>query len=305
MVRFLRTLLAALALLLAWGSQAQDLQPVPALSQRVVDTTGTLSGDARQALIDQLAALERERGTQLVILLVATTQPEDIAAYAHRVADTWRVGRREVGDGLLIVVAVADRKLRIEVAKTLEGAVPDLAARAVIDRTLKPAFRSGDYAGGLSRAVEELAARIRGENLPLPDSREATFDEGVDGAALIGLLPWAFVGLPVIGMVLTAFFGRRLGTVAAAGGAGALTWWFSQSWVLALVLGLVALVVVALLGLGARLGRSGARRSSRADSWSSGPSWGGGGGWSSGGSSDSFSSGGGGDFGGGGASGDW
>src|SRR5690606_17847678 len=104
----------------------------------------------RSALEARLAALEREAGAQLVVLMVPSTAPEDIAAYAHRVADTWKVGRREVGDGLLIVVAKNDRRVRIEVAKTLEGAIPDLMAFRVIDERITPAFRAGDFAGGLS-----------------------------------------------------------------------------------------------------------------------------------------------------------
>src|SRR6185369_7883677 len=129
---------ALLAFGLAWcaAARAQDVLPVPPLSDRVIDQTGTLSPAQRSALVDKLATLERELGTQLVILIVPTTQPEDIAAYAQRVADQWKIGRREVGDGLLLVVAKNDRGVRIEVAKTLEGAVPDLAARQIIDRAI-------------------------------------------------------------------------------------------------------------------------------------------------------------------------
>ena len=145
---------------------AQDVQAVPALSARVIDTTGTLDDAQKAALDTRLAALEAQKGAQVVVLVVPSTAPEDIASYANRVANTWKIGRREVGDGVLLIVAKNDRALRIEVAKTLEGAIPDLAANRIIDEAITPRFRSGDYAGGLTAGVEQLAARIAGEPLP-------------------------------------------------------------------------------------------------------------------------------------------
>ena len=132
-------LLGLLALLTSWAQLA-----VPALSSHVVDTTASLSAAGRQQLDARLAAFEQQRGTQMVVLLVPTTQPEDIASYANRVANTWKVGRREIGDGLLLIVALNDRKVRIEVAKTLEGPIPDLAAKRIIDSAITPAFKQGD-----------------------------------------------------------------------------------------------------------------------------------------------------------------
>ena len=147
----------ALAALLLWLGAAlafaQDLLPVPALSARVIDQTATLSDAQRAALEARLAAFEAESGPQIVVLIVPTTAPEDIAAYAWRVADTWKIGRRDVGDGLLLIVAKNDRAVRIEVARALEGAVPDLAARQIIDRAIVPAFRAGDFAGGIAAAL--------------------------------------------------------------------------------------------------------------------------------------------------------
>ncbi len=125
--RLLRWALGVVLALAAWGAAAQDVLPVPALSARVIDTTGMLSADQKTSLDAKLAALAQRKGSQLVILMVPTTQSEDIASYANRVANTWKIGRRDVGDGVLMVVAKNDRKLRIEVAKTLEGAIPDLA----------------------------------------------------------------------------------------------------------------------------------------------------------------------------------
>ena len=130
------------------AAHAQDVLPVPPLSAPVIDQTATLDEAQRAALIAKLAAIEQQTGSQIVVLMVPSTQPEDIAAYSQRVGDSWKIGRRDIGDGLLIVVAKSDRRVRIEVAKALEGAVPDLAAKRIIDAQISPAFRAGDYAGG-------------------------------------------------------------------------------------------------------------------------------------------------------------
>jgi uncharacterized protein len=168
MILLIRRALAALLLLAAAlaGAHAQGLQPVPALSARVIDQAGTLGLAQRARLEDKLARFEEIKGTQIVILMVPTTQPEDIAAYANRVGNAWKIGRKGVGDGILIVVARNDRKMRIEVAKTLEGAVPDIAAARVIDETMAPRFREGDFAGGLDAAIVQLVALINGQPLP-------------------------------------------------------------------------------------------------------------------------------------------
>lgn len=277
---------------------AQDLQPVPTLTSRVIDQTGTLSAAQRQALEAKIAALEAQRGTQLVVLMVASTLPEDIAAYAQRVGEAWRIGRRDVGDGLLIVVAKNDRRVRIEVAKALEGAVPDLAAKRIISEQIGPAFKAGDFAGGLNLAVDQLSARIAGEGLPAPQPRGGASGGVLQGFDLEDLAIFLFVGVPVIGTVLTAMFGRKLGSLLTGGAAGGIGWWLTTSALVAAGAGLIALVLVGVMGIGASRG-----------SRSGGPViWGGGGGgWGSSGGSDGggFSSGGGGDFGGGGASGDW
>lgn len=296
--------LTALLLLMAVACvQAQDVQPVPALSARVIDQTGTLDAAQRQALEDRLAVYEQASGPQIAVLMIATTAPEDMAAYAQRVADQWKIGRRAVGDGLLIVVAKSDRKMRIEVAKALEGAVPDLAARQIIDAAMKPAFQAGDYAGGLQAAIEKLQARIAGEGLPVPTAPAGRgADEGF-GFQDLGLL--FFIGVPVVGMLLTGMLGRKLGSVATAGAAGAAGWAFGGGLVMAAIAAVAALVLVGLFGIGsARRASSGMRRSGGMlvppIIWG-----GGGGGGFGGGGGGGFSSGGGGDFGGGGASGDW
>ena len=149
----LRWLLLCWALLSAALASAQAVLPVPALSGRVIDQTATLTGPQSAALDAKLAAFEAQSGPQIVLLLVPGTAPEDIAAYAQRVADAWKIGRRDVGDGVLLVVSKGDRRVRIEVAKGLEGAIPDLAARQIIDNAIRPAFRADDYAGGLNACL--------------------------------------------------------------------------------------------------------------------------------------------------------
>jgi uncharacterized protein len=300
----LHRLASLLLWLVAFAAGAQDVLPVPALSGRVIDQTSTLSSPQAAALSAKLQALEEQSGTQMVVLVVPTTQPEDIAAYGQRVADEWKIGRRDVGDGVVIVVAKNDRRVRIEIAKALEGAIPDLAARRIIDQQITPAFRAGDFAGGLDAAVDQLAARIRGEGLPVPSVRS----EAEPGPQWDELAMFLFVGVPVLGAVLTGMLGRKLGSLATGTAAGGLAWWFSASLLLALAAGVLSLVLVGILGVGSsrRAGGLRGRRLGRHGPpviWGGGSGWGGGS-WGGGGGDGGFSSGGG-DFGGGGASGSW
>ena len=242
----MRRLALLLAALLCWALplHAQDVLPVPALSARVIDQTGTLSEPQRAALESRLAAFEAEAGPQIVVLMVATTQPEDIAAYAQRVADSWKIGRREVGDGLLLLVAKNDRKVRIEVAKALEGAVPDLAARQIIDRAITPAFRAGDYAGGLAAAVDQLIARVKGEALPLPKAQRGATAHGNGSLEQVGL--FFFVAATV-----TAFLGGQLALMPRLlRDPLRFTPWFNATGTSLYVLGMLA----AAIGLGGVLG---------------------------------------------------
>lgn len=300
-----------LALLCATPGYGQTVLLVPALTARVIDQTATLSAADRQNLEAKLAAFEQARGTQIVVLMVPTTQPEDIESYANRVANAWKIGRRDIGDGLLVIVAKDDRRMRIEVAKALEGPIPDLAAARIIDRQMMPRFRTGDFAGGLQAAIEQLIALVEGENLPIPapDARRA-------GSA--GQLPvdWAgaglflLVGTLMIGSLMRRMFGKVLGPVFAGGIAGGLTFLLTASLIFAVLAGLVGLVV-SFLSAAAPVGRHGPvflpggydPFSRRGSGWGRGGGFGGGGFGGSGG--DSFGSGGGGNFGGGGASGSW
>ena len=288
----------ALALSIGTAAWAQDVLPVPALTGRVVDQANVLSVADRAALEQKLAAFEAQAGPQIVLLLVATTLPEDITSYAQRVADSWKIGRHTVGDGMLMVVARDDRKLRIEVAKALEGAVPDLAARQIIDRAITPAFKRGDYAGGLNAGLDSLMARLRGENPP-PSAAQGQQGSG-GGLDWQTVAMFLFVGVPVVGGVLSAVLGRKLGAVATAGGTGALAFWLSTSLLIGGIAGVVALLLVGVMGVGGSRGRSGGLGVPPIIFGG-----GGGGGFGGRGGGGGFRSGGGGDFGGGGASGGW
>jgi uncharacterized protein len=297
----LALLLAAWLPLAAW---AQSVQPVPPLTAHVMDSTGTLDAAQRSALEAKLTAFEQSRGAQVVVLIVPTTQPEDIAAYAQRVGDTWKIGRRSIGDGLLLVVAKNDRKVRIETTKALEGAIPDLAARQVIDTAITPRFKQGDYAGGLDAAADQLIALISGENLPAPEQRGAGGSN--NGFEWTDLAVFLFFAVPIAGRIASGILGRKFGSVATGGVVGVLAWVFTSSLIVAGLAVLVGTVFALVASLGALGGRGGGRSSGGWTTGGFGAGAGSGGGWSSG-SSDGggFSSGGGGDFGGGGASGDW
>lgn len=281
---------------------AQGVLPVPELTARVIDQTGTLDAIQRQGLEDKLAGLEQSKGTQVAFLIVATTAPEDIASYANRVGNAWKIGRKEVGDGLLLIVAKDDRKVRIEVAKTLEGAIPDLAARMIIDSAITPAFRQGDYAGGLQAAADQIIARVNGEPLPEPQRRTAGGGQG-SGFNFFDLAILLFFAVPVAGAVLRGIFGRKLGALLTGGGVGGIALLITSSVVVAGIAGLLGLLFSMMSGLGG--GRRGGYVGGPwiggvgGGGWGSGSS---GGGWGGGGG---FSSGGGGNFGGGGASGGW
>lgn len=295
----LAVLSAWLFALAAWPGHvvAQELRAVPVLTASVIDQTATLTPAQASALEAKLADVERELGSQIVVLIVPGTAPEDIASYAQRVGDAWQIGRREVGDGLLIVVAKDERQVRIEVAKAVEGAVPDLAARRIIDEQIVPGFRAGDYAGGLNAAVDALAARLRGEELPPP---QATAPSAQGGQPWQDMALFFLLVVPILGATLTGLLGRKLGTLTTGAGVGGVAWIATASWWAAGAAAVLALLLVGVLGVGS------ARRSGGGVPpiiWGGGSGRSGGGGWSGGGGG--FRSGGGGNFGGGGASGRW
>lgn len=285
----LRWLAAAGLGLFVTMAMGQDLLPVPALTSHVIDTTSTLSSAQIQALENKLSAFEQARGSQVVLLLVPTTQPEDIASYANRVGNTWKIGRKEVGDGLIVLVAKTDRKVRIEVAKTLEGAIPDLAAKQIIDEAITPHFKQGDFAGGLDAAADQIIALVSGEALPAPATPARHGNDA--GVQWTDLAVFLFFAVPIAGSIARRILGPKFGSLFTGGAIGLLALLFTSSLLIAVIAALLAMLFTFIAG---------------ASRGVSTPGWGGGtGGWSSGSAGGGFSSGGGGDFGGGGASGDW
>nr|WP_315188410.1 TPM domain-containing protein [uncultured Albidiferax sp.] len=298
MPKLLRLLIACWLSLLALASHAQSVLPVPALTGHVIDTTATLGAAQLQALEAKLTAFEGSTGAQVVVLMVPTTQPEDISSYANRVGNAWKIGRKEVGDGLILLVAKNDRKLRIEVAKTLEGAIPDLAASNIINDAITPRFKQGDFAGGVDAGVNQIMALVKGEALPVPTARAAQQDLGFDWQEL---LIFAVFAVPIAGAIARSIFGAKLGSLVTGAGVGALAWFVSASLLIAGVAGVAALLFTL-------VSRAGSSPLGGALGGGLGGGFGGGGfgsGGRSGGGGGGFSSGGGGNFGGGGASGGW
>lgn len=284
------------ALWLLWATLvwAQAVLPVPELRSRVIDQTATLDAAQLAALESRLAAFETERGTQIVVVLVPTTQPEDIADYTQRLGDAWKIGRRDVGDGVLFVVAKNDRRVRIATSKTLEGAIPDLVARRIIDQAVTPAFRRNDFAGGLQAGVEQIMAHVTGENLPLPAAGNAPDDAGF---APMDLLIFLVFAVPMFSAVLRSLFGNKFGTLLTGAGAGVIAWVLTSVFWIAVGAGLLAMLAALFFQMLPSMPSSGRGRRGGGD-------WGGGG-FGGGRGGGGFSSGGGGNFGGGGASGSW
>ena len=276
---------------------AQGVQPVPTLTAHVMDSTGTLNAAQREALEAKLTAFEKVRGAQVVVLMVPTTQPEDIAAYAQRVGDSWKIGRKSIGDGLLLVVAKNDRTVRIESARTREGPVPDLAGSGIIENAITPHFKQGDFAGGLDAGTDQIMALISGENLPAPPQGSANARHANGGFDWTTLAVFLFFAVPIGGRVLSSVLGRKLGSVATGGAVGVLAWLFSSSLVIGAIAALAGMVFALMSGLG------GITRGGGSSGWGGGGGFGGGG--FGGGRGGGFGSGGGGNFGGGGASGNW
>ena len=292
----------------ALAQTTTSLQPVPPLQAHINDLSQTLAAQERAALEQQLADFELQHGSQIAVLLVASTAPEDIADYTQRVAETWKLGRAKEGDGLLLVVAVQDRRVRIAPYKALEGAIPDLLARRIIDQQIVPAFRQGDYAGGLQRALVQLQGLITGEALPAP----ATTAPPGEAADLIEFAMLLLVAVPMVSAVLRQWLGQRLGAFAGAAIAGFLVWQISgRVWMalLAALIGFFAGLISRGLPVSASRRSGWGRHTGIGHGDWGGGRWGGhgggGGGGFGGGGFGGMSSGGGGDAGGGGASGSW
>ncbi|WP_066272410.1 TPM domain-containing protein [Hydrogenophaga palleronii] len=291
--------------LVALAQQVAGLQALPELRARVIDQSGTLDAASTAAIEAKLAAFEKAKGSQVVVVMVPTTAPEDIADYTQRLGDAWKIGRRDVGDGVLFVIAKDDRRLRIATAKTLEGAIPDLLARRIIDGVVTPAFRQGDYAGGIEAGVDQILARISGEALPLPEAAPAGRGERIGEFDWMEVLVFAVFAVPMVSALLRGLFGNKIGSLLTGVGAGGLAWVLTAVLWVSIGAGLLGMLAALFLqfmpaptsGRGGRGGGGG---------WGGGGGFGGGGfGGGRGGGGGGFSSGRGGNFGGGGASGGW
>ena len=277
-------------------ASAQALRPIPSLEARVTDLTGTLSSAQKAQLESRLAEFESRKGAQIAVLIVPSTQPEEIEQYSIRVVDSWKLGREKPDDGALLLIAKDDRVMRIEVGRGLEGALTDLVSKRIISDTITPLFRQGDFAGGISAGVEQMIRVVDGEPLPQPDQQ---WGGGME--RLAGMLPF-LLGIVFVGSaVLRTLFGRALGSVATGGVTGTIIWWLTSVFGLSIGVGIVALIASLLLGFG-----GGSRWSSRPGhgGWTSG-GWGRGGFGTGGLGGGGGFGGGGGSFGGGGASGRW
>lgn len=269
-----------------------DPQPIPPLKARVTDLTATLSTADEARIGGKLAAFEANKGAQIAVLIVGTTQPEAIFDYSLRVAEAWKLGRKGVDDGVLFVVAKNDRKLQILTGPGLQGSLTDAMSKRIIAEIVAPKFRSGDFAGGIEQGVEKIINVLQGEALPPPQKKRVAVQSGNYENFFMIALAAAFV----VGPLLRSLLGRFMGATATAGVTGAAAWWIAGGMLFPIVIGIIVFVIVLMLGASGILGRGGGF-----GGWSGG-GIGGGGGGSSG---DGGFSGGGGSFDGGGASGDW
>jgi uncharacterized protein len=287
-----------LALLLCWAASALALVAVPPLSGRVVDQTGTLAAGDIASLTQTLKDLETRKGSQIAVLIVPTTDGEAIEQFSLRVAEAWKIGRKKIDDGALLVIAKNDRRLRIEVGYGLEGALTDATTKRIIDEDITPRFKAGDFGGGVAAGIDKMVRIVNGEKLPEPEPPHWQDSQSFDPSDLFN--PFLIIPAVLFGGLLRGLMGRLLGSVAAGALTAMIAWFMVGSVLAAAIVGVVASLFV-LISDGFTSAGSGRRGSP--GGWSGGS----GGSWSSGGSSsDSGSfSGGGGSFGGGGASGSW
>lgn len=291
----LRRALALAFLLLACSpAWAQQAAAIPALTSPVVDVTGTLSVEQKQQLEQQALALQQRKGSQMQVLVVASTQPETIEQYTQRVFDQWKLGRKGVDDAVILVVAKDDRRVRIQPGYGLEGAIPDAIANRVIQEYLAPKFRTGDYGGGIADATAQLAKLIDGEPLPAPVSDNRTRDGDGGGDWLFALFAAFIAATFVRGVLGKAPKGLR--SLVTGGAAGGVAWLLSSIIPLAGVAGFFGLIYGLMsVSAGRYASHGGWGGFGGGGGWGGGGFGGGGGGWS----------GGGGMSGGGGASGSW
>jgi uncharacterized protein len=283
--------------MLCWAFAAAADVAVPPLSGRVVDQTGTLSSDDIDRLTQKLGAFELRKGSQVAVLIVPTTAPETIEQYSIRVAEAWKIGRKKVDDGALLVIAKNDRHLRIEVGYGLEGALTDVTTKRIIDEDITPKFKAGDFAGGVAAGVDRMIRVIDGEKLPAPEPPHWQSSQSFDPWDLLN--PFLIIPVLLFGGVMRTLLGRLLGSGVSGALVALIAWFLFGSVVAAIFAGAVASIFVMFsdaINAPSTSGRG-------SGGWSGGSS---GSSWSGGSSSDSGGfSGGGGSFGGGGASGSW
>lgn len=293
-------LLAGFALLWVLGlgavAGAQNLQPIPKLAARVTDLTGTLTADQQNTLEQQLAAFEAAKGSQIAVLIVPTTEPEDIAQYSIRVFDQWKLGRKNIDDGVLLLVAKNDRRVRIEPARGLEGVLTDSMCNRIITETIRPAFKEGNYYGGIEQGLDQVMKLIQGEALPPPEPAWQGNHHG-SGSAFPQLLFAVLFG----SVILRRLFGRTVGAALTGVGAGALVYLGGYALLFAGLAGVAGFVFTLLMGLAG----GGSGWSSRGGGFGGGLGGGLGGGFGGGGFGGGGFGGGGGMSSGGGASGSW
>lgn len=285
---FIQFCLCSLMLFLPLALKAQV--PVPALTAQVVDTTGTLNAAQQAELIQKLQAFEAAKGSQIAVLLVQSTKPEEIEQYSLRVAEAWKIGRKKIDDGAILVVALQDRALRIEVGYGLEGALTDVTSKRIIDEIIIPQFRQGDVAGGIAAGVDQMMKVIEGEPLPEPVKTPAKSE----GNAVEEMAPLLFMLAIFLGGGLRKAIGKLPAAMATGGVVFVVAWLFAGTVIIA-ILAAIAAAVITLFGNTAGMGRLGGL----------GGGFGGGGGRRGGGFGGGGFGGGGGGFGGGGASGRW
>ena len=282
-----RAAAVATLLLVSLCALAED-RPIPALTGRVVDGTETLTAEQKRALEEKLQAFEQRKGSQIAVLITGTTFPEPIESYSIRVADAWKIGRKGVSDGILVVVAKSDRAMRLEVGYGLEGAIPDAMARRLIEEVFIPGFREGNFYEGLSAGVDRMIKVIDGE--PLPEVSQSNAGRG-DSRSIESYFVLFIVASLAFGGLLRRLLGRLPGALVVGAGIGFLAWLIVAPLLVALLVGAAAFVVTLFGGgMPGRLGGGGF-----GGGGFGGGGFGGGGGFS----------GGGGGFGGGGASGRW
>ena len=288
---FLSQIALLAALLLVGAAVMAEDRPIPALTGRVVDETGTLTADQKGALEGKLQNFEQRKGSQIVVLLTGTTFPEPIESYSIRVAEAWKIGRKGVSDGIVIVVAKSDRTMRLEVGYGLEGVIPDAVARRLIDEVFIPGFREGNFYAGLDAGIDRLIKVIDGE--PLPEVKVSDRGKG-DLRSLESYFVLFLVITLVFGGLLRHLFGRLPAALIVGGGIGLLAWAIVAPLLIAVFVGVIAfLVTLSAGGVPGGLGRG--YGGGFGGGGFGGGGFGGGGGFS----------GGGGGFGGGGASGRW